>query len=91
MSWEFCTETIQKARKDYHCSASDWIDESGMCEEDFDEEDWLTVQKAWDEEYKILKGTEYIKVVGRWEGEFNVFRARNDLDEICKKYELYES
>ena len=47
------------------------------------------ISKAVAEGCKILKGQRYIKVSGKREGEFAVFRARPEIDAICKKYELY--
>ena len=89
MSWDFCRTTIQMASKDYRCGAAEWIDNSGMDEEDFGVVDWEIIQQARKEKFMILKGTKYIKTKGIWEGEWEVFRARIDLDEICKKYDLY--
>ena len=89
MCWDFAVHTEQLARKDYRCQASDWIN-SGYCELDFDPEDWQAIMKAKGEGWKILKGTNYLKVKGKWEGEFCVFRARPELDAICHKYDLYE-
>lgn len=90
MTWDLVTETKPVARKDYHCEASDWIDNTiGWDERDFDEEDRETIRKARAEGCKILKGTQYVKLSGKWEGEFSTFRARADLNAICHKYELY--
>ena len=90
MVWDVCTETEPKARKDYHCQASDWIENSGLCEGDYDACDWVTIKKAKSENFRILKGEKYICVRGIWNGVASTFRARIDLDSICKKYELYD-
>ena len=91
MSWENSTITTPVARKEYHCQASDWIDNSiGWDEQEYDEEDRPVIRQAKAENCKILKGTRYVKVSGKWDGEFHVFRARDDLDSICKKYDLYQ-
>ncbi len=90
MSWEIEKTTCPVAEKDYHCEASDWIDNTiGWEEEDFEEEDRPIIRKALSEGLKILKGTEYLMVSGKWEGEFTIYRARKDLDGICQKYDLY--
>ena len=47
------------ARKDYYCNASDWICNSFLCDEDYDPEDLVTIEKAREENWKILKGTKY--------------------------------
>lgn len=89
--WELETTTEPVARKEYNCQAWPWIDNQGFDERDFDPEDWQTIEKARKEKFKILKGTKYICVNGKWEGEFTTFRARKDLDDICRQYEFYES
>jgi len=76
--------------KTYHCGASDWIDNSGLGEADFGAEDWATIEQARAEDWEIKKGTQYIQTSGKWEGEFSVFRARLDLDAICKKHDIYQ-
>ena len=87
MIWDFAETTTQKARRDYHCDASDWI--SNISGIDYNEEDWDIFLKAKNEDFKILKGTMYTKTKGKWEGEFSIFRARVDLNDICLKYDLY--
>lgn len=88
--WDFCTVQYPVARKEYHCQASEWIDNTiGWDECEYDEEDRPVIRKAREEGCKILKGTEYVKVSGKWEGDFYTFHARKDLNAICHKYELY--
>lgn len=86
--WDFFTETNPKARKEYPCEAAYWV-LNRLDFEDLTSEDLAIVNQAKSERWKILKGTEYVKLSGMYEGEFSEFRARKDLDEICKKYELY--
>jgi hypothetical protein len=90
MSWDVSTETNPKARKEYHCMASDWFENAGLCDEDFDLADRPIIAKARAENWKILPGTRYIKIKGIWEREASTFRARKDMDKICRKYELYD-
>ena len=89
MGWDFCEVTEQKARKNYHCDASEYIEDSGYSKEDYSEDDYKIIKDAKSEGNKILKGTEYIKCTGKWDGEFSTFRARKDLNYICKEYEFY--
>jgi len=89
MSWDVSTQTNPTASKEYHCQASDWIENSGLCDEDFDAEDAKTIAKARSEGWMILPGTKYVKITGKWDGDFQTFRAREDLDYICHSYELY--
>ena len=91
MSWSISEITEPTARKDYHCEASDWIDnELGWDKRYYNnDEDYQIVKKARKENCKILKGTKYIQVKGKWDGEFMTFRARKDLNYICHKYDIY--
>ena len=90
MGWEFADTTTPIAKKDYHCEASDWILGAGWNENDWTQDELTIIHRAQRERWKILSGTRYIKVTGKWEGEFTVFRAREDLDAICKKYGFYD-
>lgn len=89
MSWDFYTLTTPKARKQYTCEAIDWILNDGLDAYEFDEEELAIIEKARSEKWKILKGTKYVKISGKWEGEFCVFRARKDIDEICQDHDIY--
>lgn len=89
MHWGFCNQSESAARRDYCCDAWHWIANAGFSEEDYEPEDWQVIENARKEGFKILKGTQYIKVKGIWDGEWSVFRARKDLDAICRKYRLY--
>lgn len=89
MAWDFFTTTTQIAGKDYPCQAADWLLNSGYGQQDYEPADWALIEKAKAEDWKILKGTEYIKTQGKWDGDFSTFRARPELDAICKKYDLY--
>ncbi len=90
MSWKFAKVLTPIARKQYHCDASEWIANTiGWDEDEYDDADISIIRKAGHEHCKILKGTRYLKVSGIWEGEFTTFRAREDLNAICLKYDLY--
>jgi len=89
MSWEMESITHPVARKDYRCQAAEWIDRVGLREEDYDPADLESINKAREEGWKILKGTAYIKVRGKWDGEFCTFRARPELNDICQEYDIY--
>ncbi len=90
MTWEMERTTQPVARKDYQCQAAFWIDNDGGTEGDYEPEDWAAIEKARAENWMIKKGTQYTKTEGKWEGEFEVFRARLDLDAICNKYDIYQ-
>jgi len=88
MSWTFSKVTFPVARKNYRCEASDWISNS-MRYGDLTEEDQAIWEKAKKEGCKILKGTRYKKITGKYEGEMSTYRARLDLDDLCCRYSLY--
>lgn len=87
--WDFSNESFTKARKEYRCDAAEWVVNGIDNDVEFSEDDQAIIDQARSEKWKIKKGTQYVKVEGMWEGEFSVFRARKDLDQICKKYSLY--
>jgi len=91
MSWELTTVTYPKARKEYHCDASRiLIDSLGLNKKEYSPEDWAVIETMRLRRFKILAGEKYFKLSGKWEGEFSIFRAIPEIDEICKKYDLYE-
>lgn len=89
MPWEFYETTTQVARKNYSCDASEIIINTGYVKEDFTPDEWELFCKAHAEDFKILKGSEYIKTKGKYDGDFSVFRARPEIDAICVKYDFY--
>ncbi len=90
MCWEVKEYSNRKAIKEYHCQAYGFINNSGLGDDDFSPEEAATIAQAAAEDYKILPGTKYVRIRGKWEGEWITFRARIDLDDICMRYRLYE-
>lgn len=88
MSWEFCEVTEQKARKDYRCEACDYIREL-IGEGVFTFSDMRKIVEVKRKGWKILKGERYMKCQGKWDGEFEVFRAVPEMNDLCHKYDLY--
>lgn len=88
MDWDFATTTTQVARKEYNCDASDWLLNAGLDSEDWTDVEREQISKAKKEGWKILKGTEYTKTEGMWEGDFTVYRARPELQKILDKYDM---
>lgn len=85
--WELEKTTYPIAKKNYHCEASDWVDNG--CLDDISKADMATIKKAKEEGFKILLGTKYLKTTGKWDGEFSIYRCRIDLHDICIKYGIY--
>ena len=90
MTWEMEVVTYPSARKEYPCEAWPWIDNAGFDARDFSEEEWGIIEKARLEKFSILKGTKYLCVRGKWEGEFYTYRARLDMQGICNEHKLQE-
>ena len=87
MSWTVFTDSEPIARKDYKCNAYYFL--SQLNESDFDSDDLLIYQAAKADKFMIKKGTKYVKRVGKFDGEWQTFRGRIDLNDLCIKYDLY--
>jgi len=87
MSWELSTESIPISRKIYNCQAAEFLSYGNKYE--FEQEDIKIIEDARLQDFKILKGTKYFKIKGKYDGEFSTFRARLDIHNICIKYDLY--
>ncbi|KZX78272.1 hypothetical protein A3715_10415 [Oleiphilus sp. HI0009] len=88
MSWDFYEQTEPVARKDYRCDATGYLYEV-INEGYFSFSDYRLIVKAKRDRWKIKKGQKYIKVVGKWDGEFCTFRARPEMHALCEKHNLY--
>lgn len=89
--WEVYEVTNPVARKEYNCDAYDHLQLSiGLCKSEFQPGDWEILMKAKQENFKILPGVKYLKCKGIYDGEPTTFRARFDIDTICKDYDIYD-
>ena len=89
MEWSFSTTETFTARKNYECDACGWlnIDLSYVIELcTFTEKKQIV--KARGNNWQIKKGQKYIKVKGIWEGEWSVYRAIPEIQNIIDKYKL---
>lgn len=91
MGWDFCTKTNQKAAKNYFCRASEILKDCTEYKDKsaWDNDEWLSIESAKADNWNIKKGDTYVKISGKWDGDFSVFRARPDIDALCHKYGLY--
>lgn len=88
MGWDVFKDTTPVARKDYSCDAFRyWLTNIG--EDEFDADDLLVYQAAKADGFRIKKGMKYVKREGKFDGEWCVFRAREDLNNLCIKLDLY--
>jgi hypothetical protein len=88
--WDVATTTTQTARKDYQCEASNWIIETGIGEFPFSFAELRLIAKAKRDDWKIKKGQQYVKVCGKWDGEWSVFRARPEINNLCQYHGIYQ-
>jgi hypothetical protein len=91
MGWDFSINSEPKARKDYACGAAEWILSAYSIDDDeFTSDEKRILKQAELDGWKIKKGTHYLKTEGVFEGEWSVFRARPDLNQICLDHDIYQ-
>lgn len=79
------------ARKTYRCDASDQWRRSGYSTSDCETKDQaLLVEAAEADKWKILPGQVYRKVVGIYEGDFCVYRARPGMDSVAYELDMWD-
>jgi hypothetical protein len=82
-------DTTQAVRKHYKCNACDLFCWSGYGQRDVSADDWLIVQGAEADGWKIKPGTQYRKVVYRDGRDLVTYRARLDMDSLCQRNDLF--
>ncbi|TVO75106.1 hypothetical protein [Sedimenticola selenatireducens] len=90
MSWDVEDISYPVAKKAYRCDACEWINNVPIDECDLADDERHAISAAKADRYKILKGQKYIKVRGIWEGTWQTFRARIDINNICQRHDIYE-
>jgi len=88
MSWDFYEHSTPKARKDYRCDACEFINEA-INEGYFSFAEMRLIVKAKRNGWKIKKGEIYDKCSGKFDGDFSVFRAIPEMNDLCLKHDLY--
>lgn len=85
------SDEIVTAMRGYRCNASDrWI-RSGYTVADCDnDEQRLIVNEAEADNWKILQGQKYRKVVGIYEGRFCIYKARIGMDALCDELGMWD-
>ena len=95
MSCTILHEKIKTARKQYDCSASEWLSNYGSLSEIMNDYEMSFADKrkiviANRENYKIFPGTKYLEQVGVYDGDFCCLKCRLDIVEIVNKYHINE-
>lgn len=80
----------QIASKDYACDACAAWQRSGYGQQDVSTDDWLIIEGAQADKWKIRRGEKYRKLVYKDGGEFVTYRARIDMDALAMRLELFE-
>ena len=89
---EFIRETRPIARKEHECMACVWLNEYGekpgyLGMTLSDARKWVKARK---DKYKIKKGEKYINVTQVHDGKIYDFKAKIEIDKLCRKYDLYQ-
>lgn len=92
MSWEYISSNNHRAAKPHRCDAyrlisSDLKERADASFLSFAEK--REIIKAKYNGGMIIPGQEYVKIVGKWEGEFCVSKAILALQLICQRHNLY--
>jgi len=82
-------DEIRVARKAYPCGAYYWFDRSNYGQQDMEPDDWVTVEAVRAEGCQILPGMQHIYQTSVGGDGWGEFRARQDMNAICHKYDLY--
>lgn len=90
MCWEVERVTYPHAKKHYQCQACEWLVNIPIEEIELSDDERLCLDAAKADHWKILPGQKYIKIRGKFDGEWQTFRARIDVNEICKRHGIYE-
>ena len=85
------SDRIVKAMKPYPCDASAvWNNASMSANDCVTVEHQMFLSAAEADNWRILRGQSYRKVMGIYEGEFCTFRARVGMDALCQYFGLYD-
>lgn len=80
---------VRTARKTHRCGAWYWFDRSGYGVQDIEPGDWITIEAVRADKGCITPGMQYIHQTGTDGGRFYDLKARQDMHDICLKYDLY--
>ena len=88
-----CTTEIKKARKNHDCDSCFVIQQEiyngSSVMEKLTIEEKEAIEKARNEDWKILIGTPYVKIAGSYDGDMQVTKSRPEILAIVDKYRLW--
>lgn len=82
-------EKFPIAIKDHECMACTWILNGGIDGNGFSRDVLRVLAKARKNNWKILKGQEYIRQFNKQDGEVYTFKAIPEVHQICLDLDLY--
>jgi len=88
MTWDVYTKTKPFARKTYQCDASGFVYEM-LAEIEWTADEKLMIDAMCADDMKIKKGQQYLQIKGLWDGDWQTFRGRLDMVNLCDKYDLW--
>ena len=85
------TDNIVQARKHYKCDACEQWNRSGYTINDCETNDQrLIVEADIADNFKILRGQTYRKLIGIQDGSVCTYRARVGMDSVCRDLEMWD-
>lgn len=83
------SSTIQTARKHYPCDACHTFLQSNYGRDDVSAEDWLVIEGAQADRWKITPGSKYRKMVLKDGDDILTVRHRLDVESVCERHDLF--
>ena len=83
--------TMRKARKSHNCNACHFLFEADYRRIGATIAEYRAIAKALADKGKILPGEAYEEVFCEFDGEVFTYRHKPEIDQICKKYDLYSN
>ncbi len=86
------SEGTHTAKKEHPCNACEWLIEYGLSslkELNLTLSEYRAIAKAKSNGWKIKKGERYFKQAQIFEGDFCVFKAIPEINDICTKHNIY--
>jgi hypothetical protein len=87
---DLLSERRPVAQKDYQCDACNWIFNGDIGREFYEYDELRLIVRARRDKHKIKKGMRYVTQSLNDGGEIFTFRAREDMHDLCLKYDLYQ-
>jgi len=87
---DLISSEIRTARKYHQCDACAAFYRSGLDADEFDADDRASIDAASDDVWCITPGQKYLRQAVKIDGLIFTFRARLDIDLVCRKHGLYQ-